>query len=146
MPAHVDNLTQRDPLMAQRCAARKRDRKLGLRRPWPQCLRHGAAKGSGFSCGTTVAMQGSSRKRKAAEGNAATPTRKAVSAPVTGVFSGCHIVYWHLGHTQHQSHRVRQLGGKVEEGPSRDTTHVVCKPELSAEQLAEYLAACPDHR
>lgn len=75
------------------------------------------------------------------------PKRKAPGGVAAGspaakepqVFSGCRLVFWAHRHMAVTQQRAKQLGGVQQPAVAADTTHVICPPNLTAQQAADKL-------
>ena len=54
-------------------------------------------------------------------------------------FTGAVLTFWATQHTQHMQQRVQQLGGVVAPALSARSTHIVCSPDMTAQQAATKL-------
>jgi hypothetical protein len=65
---------------------------------------------------------------------------------LSNIFGSCHLAFWDRDHKGPMMARVRQHGGIVEDSVSASTTHIVCKPNYPAADVAEKLKSCPPSR
>ena len=95
---------------------------------------------------TPGTSQGPSHAQGRTGKRAMAPKRKAEAPPAAAaeppIFCGLRVVFWATKLMSVMQQRVKALGGTLEPALKPDVTHVVCAPDMSAQQAAVHLREC----